>query len=225
MCLPASVVAAYIRHPYTTRGCVTNVLLTCHLLVYNVFLMCYYCLSQFRLPPWLHILGYEPAICSDLDPKGPDKPVLVCTSVHQGSHRIAAPAHRLKKQEARKEVKALKAAQIEKSLEKELLSRLNQGTYGDIYNFPSMQYNRVLDKAAMPDGEEEVDVTGGAKREVAAEANRDDDLELDYNSDEVCLFFLGCVHGVLKCVLECPAAVTRCTVGQGLLRRLSAEAS
>jgi hypothetical protein len=103
----------------------------------------------------------------------------------KGNHPTAASVLRLKKQEARKEVKALKAAQIEKSLEKELLSRLSEGTYGDIYNFPSMQYNKVLDKAAIPDGEEEVDVFESTKQQVAADASCDEDLQLDYNSDEV----------------------------------------
>ena len=64
---------------------------------------------------------------------------------------------RLRKKEARDEKKALKAAQIEKALETELLARLKQGTYGDIYNFPSLQYNKALDKAAVADGEAELE--------------------------------------------------------------------
>ena len=49
--------------------------------------------------------------------------------------------------DSRKEVKALVAAKLNKSIESELLQRLKQGTYGDIYNFPEMHYNAALDSA------------------------------------------------------------------------------
>lgn len=55
---------------------------------------------------------------------------------------ITLPA-RKEKQLKRKEAKAETAAQLDKSIEKELLARLQAGTYGDIYNFPSKQYNKV----------------------------------------------------------------------------------
>ena len=55
------------------------------------------------------------------------------------------------KREDRKEQKALIAAKLNESVQKELLNRLKQGTYGDIYNFPSMQYNEALDEAAIED--------------------------------------------------------------------------
>ena len=45
--------------------------------------------------------------------------------------------------ERRREAKAETAARLDRSIEAELLKRLQGGTYGDIYNFPLEQYERV----------------------------------------------------------------------------------
>ena len=54
---------------------------------------------------------------------------------------------RTEKRDTRREVKALKAAKVEDAIEQELLNRLKQGTYGDIYNFDQKVYERVLEAA------------------------------------------------------------------------------
>ncbi|XP_014505886.1 protein mak16 [Vigna radiata var. radiata] len=61
------------------------------------------------------------------------------------------------KREARREEKAEKAALLEKSIEKELLERLQKGVYqqSDIYNYPLEEYNKVLDMENLQPVEEE----------------------------------------------------------------------
>eukprot|EP01027_Heterolobosea_sp_BB2_P022140 GEZU01032577.1.p1 GENE.GEZU01032577.1~~GEZU01032577.1.p1 ORF type:complete len:341 (-),score=139.67 GEZU01032577.1:46-1068(-) len=50
------------------------------------------------------------------------------------------------KQLKRREAKAERIANLEKSIENELLERLRQGTYGDVYNYPMTNYKKMLDK-------------------------------------------------------------------------------
>ncbi|XP_024368866.1 uncharacterized protein [Physcomitrium patens] len=67
---------------------------------------------------------------------------------------VTMPAKEVKR-EKRREAKALTAAVLDKSIEKELLQRLQSGTYGDIYNFPVKEYEKVLAMEEMePAGEE-----------------------------------------------------------------------
>ncbi|KAF5743730.1 protein MAK16 A [Tripterygium wilfordii] len=69
--------------------------------------------------------------------------------------KIMTVPRKEKKREARREEKAEKAAVLEKNIEKELLERLKRGVYGDIYNYPVNEYNKVLDMEALSEDEEE----------------------------------------------------------------------
>ncbi|KAG4967815.1 hypothetical protein AAZX31_12G113200 [Glycine max] len=73
--------------------------------------------------------------------------------------KIMTTPRKEKKREARREEKAEKAALLEKSIEKELLERLQKGVYqqSDIYNYPLEEYNKVLDMEKLQIADEEED--------------------------------------------------------------------
>jgi protein MAK16 len=68
------------------------------------------------------------------------------TKIRAGKKAKLVGIHRkIEQREERRERKALIAAKIERNIEKELIERLAKGTYGDIYNFPEMSYQKALD--------------------------------------------------------------------------------
>ncbi|XP_068973060.1 protein MAK16 homolog A [Bombus flavifrons] len=93
--------------------------------------------------------------------------------------KIVPIQRKIERRERRREEKALIAARLETAIEKQLMERLKQGMYNDIYNFPQKVFDKAVE-AVEVEGESEAESEGEEEKEQEIEK----EVELELEADE-----------------------------------------